>query len=151
MTTSRVLRSPARVLAVVAALLGIVLMHGLAGHGTAHAGHAGHGVAAVAAPVPGHADHAAHAVAPVDHAGAPADDVAAATSDGGAAAGLAGLCLAVLATGLLAFLVAAVGRPGRGWTARAVGAAARRGVRPAADRPPGPRPPDLHALGVLRC
>lgn len=136
-----------RALAAVVALLGLLLMHGLSDHGTHHP---------VAAPASGAGS--TPALAADAHAGHAADAAPAApTPDGSTdrdgsqvAAGLAGLCLAVLATGLLALLVAVAGRPGRGWAV--LRAPARGRVVPLLlARLPRPPTPDLHALGVMRC
>lgn len=113
-----------RAVVTLVALAGLFAMHGLADHGVA-----GHG----AVPAAHHAttDGAGHGDP------APATPVA---------HDMAGLCLALLALGLLLLL-------GHG-----PGADRRRTLLPAAPTgwraPPRPRtsdPPDLHALSVLRC
>lgn len=141
-----------RALAVAAALLGLLLMHGVGGH-SAHAGEvhsdAGHAGAAALG--------SAHEVPASTHHD-PAQDRAAATTgcSTGCAADSAAppprevsdvlmtLCLTIL----LAAAVLLLGRAGPGLS---VLQPLRLRWTPAPARDEPSRPPDLHALSILRC
>jgi len=127
-----------------AALLGLFAMHGLASHGTAHAGHSGEPMGLTAATAPAHPGHGTTTdTQPETPRTSSAPDAPA--PDPGLL-GVAGLCLAVLLIGVLVTVLLGRGavlprkldaaQPAGGWPARA-----RR------DRDP----PCLFALSIQRC
>jgi len=128
----------------VAALLGLFAMHGLASHGTAHAGHAAEPMGLTAATAPAHPGHGTTtATQPETSRMSSAPDDPA--PDPGLL-GLAGLCLAVLLIGVIVAVLL-----GRGVVLpRKLDAAQRAGgwsARARRDRDP----PCLFALSIQRC
>jgi hypothetical protein len=126
-----------------AALLGLFAMHGLVPHGTAHGGHVGDATPVVA--VSGDHSPAPKSVVPVAD---PVAMVSAGTHDtpDGALRGLAGMCLAVLLTGLAVALLLGMGLPGQRQADPPLWAR-RRPRRARRDRDP----PCLFALSIQRC
>ena len=140
MADARVLMSSAlRTVFGVAALLGLFAMHGLAGHGTAH--HAEQDIAPMV--LVSAADH--HSSATGHHGGGESSGHPTGNQpDPGLA--LAGLCLAVLLTGVVLAVVL-----GRGFPVRGVqGLRWRAGGRPGRSRRYRD-PPCLVTLSIQRC
>ncbi|MGN6575349.1 MAG: DUF6153 family protein [Nocardioides sp.] len=135
-------RGALRRLLAVAALLGLITMHGLASPGSTHGGHLA-GAPSAASP-PG--DRTVTHVSMAEPTVAAAAGRAISDDSDGELVGAAGMCLAVLLVGLgLALL------RGRGFTVRrAADGAVLTARRPARARRHG-RPPSLFALSVQRC
>ncbi len=135
----------ARTLVLLAALAGLFAMHGLADHGTSHGSMTGSMSGSPQGPDPaaGHAhdDHTRPTEPTV--AGPVAGPVAVV---GPLAESAMGLCLAVLAGGLVLLLVRGGAWPARPWSDLVV----RRCVAVIA-RARAPDPPDLLALSIQRC
>jgi hypothetical protein len=140
--------TPGRLLGLLVALSGLVVMHGLSDHGAA--GHLeGMGIHAASGHHPGMSEVGAGAMPDVVGALATVSvSVAGADGSGGPDGdelAMAGLCLAVLFAGLL--MAGALRQATAHFVPRNAGA----GLGGVAPRARAPDPPDLHRLSVHRC